>query len=96
MNTEESAALMADVTFRGRIKVCGLKFATTILNENPASVNGHAGRYRWAQQMANNPDPESQRLQPMVVMDPAVQDEGANIDDAALQGAVEAVANKFI
>lgn len=96
MTYEESAALINDTTFRGRIKVAGLKFSTTILNENPASVNGHAGRYRWAQQMAQNPDSESARLQPLVVLDPAVQQNGAQIADAALQGAVEAVANQFM
>lgn len=96
MTNEESAALMADMTFRGRIKVSGLKFATTILNENPAQIEGHSARYRWAQTMAQNPDVEANRIQPMVVMDPAVQDKGSSIDDAQLQSAVEAVVNKFL
>lgn len=96
MTYEESAELILDMTFRGRIKVAGLKFSTTILNENPASVSGHAARYRWGQAMAGNPDIEAARLQPMVVMDPQVQSDGAQISDTALQGAVEAVANKFM
>ena len=95
MNKEESANLMNDPVFRGRVKVSALSFATTILNEQP-TVEGHAGRYRWAQMVGMQPDVEAARLQPMVVMDPAVQQSGSDIDDQALQGAVEAVAKKFI
>lgn len=89
------ASLMTDLDFRGRIKVAGLKFATSILNE-PTDTAGHPGRYRWAQTMTLGPDGEAQRIQPTVVMDPAVQGPGAAIDDAALQSAVEATVNKFI
>lgn len=95
MTNAESADLMADLAFRGRIKVACLKFATSILDEQP-SVAGHPSRYRWAQNAGNIPDQEAARVQPMVVMDSAVQNAGAAIDDAGLQGAVEAVVSKFL
>lgn len=95
MTNEESAALMADMTFRGRIKVSCLKFATSILDE-ASTVQGHSARYRWAQTAASIPDQEAARVQPMVVMDGQVQLDGANITDAALQTTVETVVSKFL
>jgi len=95
MDYTESSALMTDVTFRGRVKVAALKFATTIMNEEP-TVTAHNARMRWAQTMYQQPDAIAVQLQPPVVMDPAVQTAGADIDDAGLQSAVEAVINKLI
>lgn len=101
MTYEESAALMSDIPFRGRVKVAGLKYATYIQNEDVATA-AHSARYRWAQQMATQPDLSAQTIQPMVVMDDGVQTAGvdntgkSNVTDAALQTAVEAVVNKFI
>lgn len=95
MTKQESAALMDDLTFRGRIKVSCLQYATSILNEAP-TVQGHSARYRWAQNVGNIPDQEAARVHPMVVMDGQVQLDGANITDAALQTTVETVVNKFI
>lgn len=92
---EESASLMADMVFRGRIKCAGLKYATFIQNEQP-NVEAHSARYRWAQQMANAPEDTAMRLQPMVVMDASVQDAGSDITDASLQTTVETVVNKFL
>ena len=95
MTYEESAALMVDPAFRGRVKVAGLKYATYIQGEVPNTA-GHSSRYRWAQQMALTPDQVAAQIQPMVVMDGQVQTDGAAIGDPQLQTAVEAVVNKFI
>lgn len=92
---EESASLMADFAFRGRIKVACLSYSTYILNE-PPSTDGHSARYRWAQQVVQVPEQVATSVQPMVVMDAAVQDAGADITDAALQSAVEGVVNKVL
>ena len=100
MTYEESAALMVNAPFRGRIKVAAIKFSTYIFGEDPASA-GHASRYRWGQSFVLNPDSMAAQLQPTVVMDTSVQDAGIDaegnslITDAALQSAVEAVVNKI-
>ena len=95
MTYEESANLMQDFTFRGRIKVAILDYATYILGEAP-TVDGHPARYRWGQQAGMNPEGEATRMQPMVVMDSQVQLDGADITDAKLKIAVQTVVNKFI
>jgi hypothetical protein len=95
MTYEESAALMTDVAFRGRIKVACLQYSTYIMGE-PANVTAHSTRIKWAQQTANSPDQTAASVQPMVVMDANVQTAGAAITDAALQTAVEATVNKII
>jgi hypothetical protein len=91
---EESAALMTDGTFRGRIKVACLKFADSILIENAPAVNRTA-QLRWATQAFQQPDVIAGQVQPPTVMDGAVQIAGAAITDAALQGSVEATVNKM-
>jgi len=92
---EESANLMNDMAFRGRVKVAGLNYATSIMNEEP-TVTAHNARMRWAQSMYLQPDAIAAQIHPPVVQDPAVQNAGASIADAALQGSVEAVVNKLI
>ena len=91
----ESAELMNDFVFRGRIKVSALNFAVYILNE-PTNTEAHSSRYRWAQSTFQQPDATAAALQPGVVMDPSVQGSGAAIDDAALQVAVEGVIKKIL
>lgn len=91
----ESAALMNDFTFRGRIKVAALKYADSILIE-PESTPAHNTRERWAQQTFANPEQAAQMLHPPTVMDPAVQTAGIDVDDVALQAAVEGVVNKIL
>ena len=90
----ESSALMNNFEFRGRIKVCVLKYARFILDE-AATVPAHNTREKWAREAGQNPDQVSQQLHPLVVMDPAVQDTGDAIDDAGLQGAVENTINSL-
>ena len=95
MTSEESAALMEDPTFRGRIRVFILDYTTYILNEAP-TVEGHPARYRWAQRAAANSMNEAQQIQPMVVMDGQVQQDGKDIADPQLKTSVQTVINKFI
>src|SRR4030095_176328 len=102
MTYDESGALMLNAPFRARIKVALLKYASYIQDEAPGTA-GHSARYRWAQQASLQPEMEASKLQPVVVMDGAVQgatidpDDGDSmIDDAGLQSAVEGVVNKFV
>jgi hypothetical protein len=95
MTYEESAALMTDPIFRGRVKVACLKYADSIIIE-AVSVAGHASRVRWAAQVFQSPDTVAQQVQPPAVMDAAVAAAGKNVTDEALQGAVEAVVNKTL
>lgn len=95
MTYEESAALMSDFVFRGRVKAAAVKFADAIQIEAP-TVPCHNARMRWASQVFNQPDMAALQLQAPTVMDPAVQAAGSAVSDVALQGAVEAAANKMI
>jgi len=95
MTYEESAALMNDFEFRGRIKVAALKYADAILIE-ASNVPAHNSRFRWAQSTYQNPELAATQLHPPVVMDPAVQADGAAIEDLPLQGAVQAVVDKIV
>jgi hypothetical protein len=91
----QSAALTTDLDFRGRVKVACLKYAGSIIDEQP-NVTAHNTRYKWAQNTFANPDMVAAQVQPPTVMDSAVQGSGAAITDAGLQGAVETVVNKMI
>lgn len=95
MTYQESAALMQDLEFRGRVKVACLKYADSIMIE-ASSVPAHNSRLRWAQNTFMQPDLVAMQVQPPTVMDAAVQAAGAAVTDAALQGAVETVVNKTI
>ena len=95
MTYEESAALMNDPVFRGRVKVACLKFADSIVIE-ATTVPAHNTRLRWAQNCIQSPDIVAGQVAPPVVMDGAVQADGANVTDTALQGAVEATVNKML
>lgn len=95
MTYEETAALTRDQAFRGRVAVGTTKFATYITDEAP-NTPAHPTRYKWS--MATLPNPEGAVAQIIwtVVMDSAVQQDGAAVTDTALQGAVEAAVNKLI
>jgi hypothetical protein len=90
---EESAALMRDPNFGGRVKVACLKYADSIFNE-ATTVEAHNTHLRWAQQCIQQPDTTANAVTPPTVMDAAVQAAGAEITDAALQGSVEATIKK--
>lgn len=95
LSYSESAGLMADMDFHGRIKVALLNFASYVSGEQP-NVPAHNSRYKWAQQAMQFPDQTATQLQPVVVMDPGVQSQGAAIADGQLQSAVEGAINKLI
>lgn len=92
---EESATLMRDQTFVGRVKVAILHYANYIYDEASGTV-GHTSRVRWAQSVTANPDLMALSTTPLVVMDDAVQTDGAGITDAALQSATETAVNKTV
>lgn len=95
LSYEQSSALMSDQIFRGRTKVACLKYATHIVNEAP-NVEAHSARYRWAQATFTQPDFAAGQITPMVVMDPAIQQDGAAVSDPILQVAVETIVNKIL
>jgi hypothetical protein len=95
MTYEESAQLMTDAIFRGRIKVSALKYADSVMITN-APVSTHSSLVKWAGRCFQAPDTVAMELQPPTVMDPAVQSAGSAIDDVALQAAVEGVVNKML
>jgi hypothetical protein len=95
MTYEESAALMSDIAFQNRIKVACLTFANYINGEDTATT-AHNTRLRWAQNTFANPQQSAAAVQPEVVMDPAVQTDGADITDPALQSATENAVNKML
>lgn len=91
----ESAALMQDGTFISRIKIACLTFAEYISNE-AGTVPAHNSRLKWAAGVLASPDSAASAIAPAVVMDPAVQAQGATISDADLQTATEIAVNKLI
>lgn len=95
MTYAESALLMTNLDFKGRIKVAALKYADSIFIE-ATSTPAHSSRLRWATNAFTQPDMVAQQIQPPTVMDPAVQTAGSDITDAGLQGAVEGVVNKML
>jgi len=95
MTYKEQNDLMTDLVFQGRIKVAVLKYATSILDEEPTVV-AHNTRLKWANNAAQNPQLMAQTLQPNVVMDANVQTAGSSITDELLQGSVEATVNKLM
>jgi len=95
MTYSESAALTTDPDFRGRVKIACLKFADSIMIE-ASSVPAHNARMRWSVTTMQSPDMVAMQIQPPTVMDPAVQQDGAAVTDAALQAAVEGVVNKLL
>jgi hypothetical protein len=83
------------MTFQGRVKIACLKFADSIMDENP-TIPAHNVRMKWAANCFNQPDITARQIQPPTVMDPAVQAQGSAIDDPSLQAAVEGVINKMM
>jgi hypothetical protein len=94
MTYDESALLMTNLQFRGRIRVAVLKYADYIMGESPAEA-AHFTRVRWAQAAFQNPDNAALQVQPATVMDANVQEHGPEISDAALQSAVETTLNRL-
>ena len=95
MTYDESAALMLDPDFIGRVKVACLRYATYIFDE-AATTPAHNSRMRWAQGTMVAPESVAISTTPPTVMDTAVQEAGPAITDAALQSAVENTVNKLL
>jgi len=91
----ETSALMNDGDFKSRTKVACMKFASYIEGE-ASNVPAHNTRMRWATQTMASPDTSASQIMPMLVMDPQVQEQGKDIDDATLQTAVETCVNSLI
>ena len=92
MTFEESAALINDSVFRGRVKVAALLYAQ-YLSLQPANSNA---KMRWLQQMIATPDQTATQLAPPTVMNPNVQQAGAAVTDIDLQAAVQVVADMMM
>jgi len=95
MTYVESAALMTDLEFRGRVKVSCLRYADSIIGE-PTGTPAHNTRLKWAQACLQNPDMMAVQVQPPTVMDAAVQADGPDITDEMLQASVEVTVNKIM
>ena len=96
MTYEQTADLMKDAVFRGRVSVACVNFARYITDE-ASSTPAHSTRIRWAQQTLQAPETAVNQVIPTVVTDSAVQDAGgATITDQALQSAVETAVNKLL
>lgn len=91
----DSAALMNDMAFRGRVKVACMRFSDSVMSE-AQTTPAHNARLRWAQNCFQQPDIVAGQVTPPTVMDPAVQAAGSTIDDTALQAAVEGVINELL
>lgn len=92
MTYEESAQLIQDPQFRGRVKVACLTYAQRILAGGTPPLQAAS---RWASATYQSPDSAAQGVQGPTVMEPGVQSMGANIDDGGLQFAVENAVNKM-
>jgi hypothetical protein len=93
---QETADLMKDEVFRGRVGVACVNYARYITDEAPSTA-AHNTRYRWATQTMQTPEIAVNQVIPTVVTDSAVQDAGgAAITDAALQSTVETAVNKLL
>ena len=90
-----SATLMLDQDFRGRIKVAVLNYANYIYGEAPGTA-AHNTRYQWAQRAFAGPDAVATQVQPVVVMDDNVQAQGGSIPDDQLSAAVQNALNKMM
>jgi len=95
LSYDQSAQLMTDLTFKGRVKTACLRYADSIMDE-ASTVTAHNTRMRWAANCFNQPDMVAGQVQAWAVGDPAVQAAGSGITDNALQGAVETAINKMM
>src|SRR5262245_60414148 len=92
---EETYALTKDAVFRGRVSVACTHYAVFITDEAPGTT-AHSTRYKWAQSTLVNVEAAVNQTITTVCNDGAVQQDGANISDAALQSAVEVAVNKLL
>lgn len=92
---DQSAQLMQDSTFRGRVKVACLSYAQYISLE-PTNVPAHNSRFKWAQRCVQAPDAIAAETVPPTVMNPNVQQAGSAVTDPDLQAAVQTVVDAIM
>lgn len=93
MSKEESAALINDPVFRGRVKVACLQYADSIL-ANPSGRTFTV--LQWGRNTLLQPDQAAGNVVGATVIDGAVQSAGKNVTDEDLQRAVEVQVNKIM
>ena len=77
LTLDQSANLMTNTTFQGRIKTSSMIFATSI-TQNPGFSSGLQS---WARTTIAGPMAMAAQLQPSVTIDSAVQNAGIDPDD---------------
>lgn len=95
MTNEESAQLIRDPIFIGRVKVSCLKYADSVLAQSGTHPGGNAAQ-RWALQTFQQPDQAALMVVGATVIDGAVQSAGKDVTDNDLQRAVEVQINKML
>ena len=104
LDYKQSAQLRTNYVFQGRIASAALKWSDAVLANTAVDITNLESRksVNYSQQVYANPNGEAQRLQPIVVQDPAVQAQDldevgdSTITDAYLQSAVEAAIDKIL
>lgn len=91
LSLAESATLINDLDFRGRVKVAALKYATYLFTQG-----GDQNKMPWAQRTLQQPDAAAQTLVPPTVMNVNVQTLGADINDQNLEAAVTITADMMM
>lgn len=84
---------MLDPTFRSRIRFGVITFSNKIIEQGAAS---NFPLVSWAVGTADNPETNLAMTQQFVVLDPHVQDQGADISDPVLQVVIEGVVQSKI
>ena len=95
LDSKQSAALSQNLEFRGRIQFFVVKYAGFLTLE-AANTPRHLSAMIWVRRVQQQPLEVATTLHPFVVDDPAVQTDGADINDAGLSAAVETAINKWM
>jgi hypothetical protein len=95
MTYDESALLMTNLEFRGRVKVSALKYAGSIMIR-PTSTAAHNTRIRWAQIVTSNRTWSPTSCNRPSSWTRPFKADSADITDVALQTAVEGVVNQMM
>lgn len=97
----ESNTLGTNTAFVGRVKVAAINYAQSIRIQTSPIPSWSA--LTWAQQVQTQPNIYATQLAPLTVEDPAIQSAGidpttgdSTATDAAVQAAVQAVADRMI
>lgn len=91
MSLTDSANLINDITFRGRVKVAALQYAQYLQLQSGLNMS----KANWVQRTMQAPDQVALQLVPAVVMSPNVQQAGgAAVSDPDLIAATQVEADK--